>query len=82
MSYFPTPKGCSIIGAAELNGRVRNGNGWILCAMVARNLGQNLDDSDRSVHGFFACVRFFVSGDEVVESVVGLKNHPSSLTSD
>ena len=38
MSYFPAARGRSIIGAAELNGRVRNGNGWILRAMVARRL--------------------------------------------
>ena len=38
MSYFPAARGRSIIGAAELNGRVRNGDGWILRAMVARRL--------------------------------------------
>ena len=30
MSYFPTGTARSIIGAMELNCRVRNGNGWVL----------------------------------------------------
>ncbi len=38
ITYFPTPIECSIIGAAELNCRVRKGNGCFLRAMVARNL--------------------------------------------
>jgi hypothetical protein len=36
MSYFPAGTARSIIGAAELNCRVRNGNGWDLRAIVAR----------------------------------------------
>ena len=35
---FPPPYKGSIIGAGDLNFRVRNGNGCILTAMVTRNL--------------------------------------------
>ena len=31
---FPQPRGCSIIGPGGLNGRVRDGNGWIPSGMA------------------------------------------------
>ena len=56
VSYFPTPRERSIIGAAELNCRVRNGDGWVLRAMAARRLvGTRFGSARWGVHGMVIC---------------------------
>jgi hypothetical protein len=62
MSYFPAATDRSIIGAAELNCRVRNGNGWDLRAMVARSLSDNVR---RSVHRLFRLVELLTHAERV-----------------
>ena len=62
MSYFPAATDRSIIGAAELNCRVRNGNGWDLRAMVARSLS---DSVRRSVHRLFRLVELLTHAERV-----------------
>jgi hypothetical protein len=36
---FPQPRGCSIIGPGGLNGRVRDGNGWVPSGMATGKTG-------------------------------------------
>ena len=47
---FPGSRPPSIVGATELNFRVRNGNGWVLCAIITGCTPLNLIN----VRGFLA----------------------------